>query len=1080
MKPALTIVLALLLTVSRCPGQATGYSFSKLDTRDGLSNNLISAIYKDHQGFIWIGTQAGVNRYDGYTIKAFQHADQDSTSIENDNITGIYEGPGGKIWMSTYVGIDMYDPVTEKFDPHPDRFFRSAQLPFSNLPNCGLAAVLRSQDAFIFVYADSGIYVWNALHAASCIRPAPGGHLAAGGQLEASGHLATGDPVNAAARDKNGNLWIVHASGLLEQFDPVTHSVLYRSSVLPRENPNQFKYSMYIDHEGLLWLYAPGSISGVYQFDPGSHTLLHFSKNAGTPALTSDVVNGIVQDDSGLIWIGTDQGGVDLMDKRRSTVRCLLSGEEPGSLAQNTIAALYYDDLGIVWVGTYKKGLNFYHPDFTRFPLFRHLPGQPQSLPYNDVIRFAEDKAGNLWLGTNGGGLIRLDRKTNTFTTWQHKPGDVNSVAANVIVSLLFDRRGKLWIGYYQGGLDCFDGHRFIHSRHNDADTASLADDRANCLAEDRDGQLWIGTMDGLDRYDPGQKRFYHYYHQPFDSTNPTSVHTSYISAIREDAKGNLWIGTAYGLSVLQKATGRFVYYFHENSRLSENLVNDLFIDSTGLIWVATRRGLNVLMPGTDSFRVFLTKDGLPDNDILNILADKQGCLWASTPAGLSKIAVVRQAGNIGIHCVNYDETDGLQGRAFNENAAFSTSQGELIFGGANGFNLFDPMRVGRETRFPPVLLTGFQLFNKDIDLPYSITETNQVKLTHDQNEFSIEFAALSYINAQKDRYAYRLEGFDTGWITTDGRNRRATYSNIRPGEYTFRVKGSNSDGTWNETGANLKITMSRSFWRTPLAYVLYTLPLLVLLYVGRRLVIGRARARKALAAERQEALRSKELDRKKIRFLANVSNEYRTPLSMVLAPGDKLNTGVTNTDVNDREEGNQLFQFSRNASSLLHLVNQLLDYKKIESHEHKLNVTPGDIALFVRETAYSFVKLAGENNIEFIYRSDIDGLMLMFDHDKLGSILFNLLSNAFKVTPQNGTIQLELYVAERRERDVVLEITLQDTGIGMASGLGITITQEFVDLHGGSMVIASESSGGRCFTVSLPLECQPLLSSDD
>ena len=1068
MKPVLTIVLAFLLTASRCPGQATGYSFSKLDMRDGLSNNLVSAIYKDHQGFIWIGTQSGVNRYDGYTCKAFQHADQDSTSIENDNITGIYEGPGGKIWMSTYVGIDMYDPSTERFDAHPDSFFHSAQLPYANQANCGLSAVLRSQDAFVFVYADSGIYVWDTQHLASCIRPAP------------EGHMTASDPVHAAARDKIGDLWLVHASGLLEQFDPVRHSVLYRSFVLPRETGIQFKYSIFIDHEGLLWLYVPGSLLGLYQFDPASHTLLHFSKNAGTPALTSDVINAVVQDDSGLIWIGTDQGGVDLLDKRRSTVRCLLNGEEPGSLAQNTVAALYKDDLGILWLGTYKKGVNFYHPDFSRFPLFRHLAGQAQSLPYNDVIRFAEDKAGNLWLGTNGGGLIRFDRKANTFTTWQHKPKDTNSPAANVIVGLYFDRTGKLWIGYYQGGLDCFDGYRFLHYRHNDADTASLADDRVNCFAEDGDGRLWIGTMGGLDRYDPGQKRFCHYFHRHSDPSDPTSVQSSYISAIRKDAQGNLWIGTVYGLSVWQKATDRFVHYFHENSRLSENLVNDLFIDSTGLIWVATRRGLNALVPGTDSFRVFLTKDGLPDNDILNILADEQGYLWATTPSGLSRIAVARQAGNIGLHCVNYDETDGLQGREFNENAAFRTSQGELIFGGANGFNLFDPARVGREARFPPVLLTGFQLFNKDIDLPHSITETIQVKLTHDQNEFSIEFAALSYINAQKDRYAYRLEGFDTGWITTDGRNRRATYSHIGPGEYTFRVKGSNSDGAWNETGANLKITMSRSFWRTPLAYILYALLLLFLLYVGRRLVIGRTRARKALATERQEALRSKELDRKKIRFLANVSNEYRTPLSMVLAPGDKLDTDVINADVNNRDEGNQLFQFSRNASSLLHLVNQLLDYRKIESHEHKLNVTLGDIALFVRETAYSFVKLAGENNIEFIYRSDVDGLMLMFDHDKLGSILFNLLSNAFKVTPENGTIQLELHVAERREKVVVLEITLQDSGIGMASGLGITITQEFVDLHGGSMIIASESSGGRCFTISLPLECQPLLSSDD
>jgi ligand-binding sensor domain-containing protein/signal transduction histidine kinase len=1059
MKSSLTIVLALLLAVFHCPGQANDYSFAKLDVRDGLSNNEVSAIYKDHQGFLWFGTISGVNRYDGYTCKVFRHSDQDSTTIENDNITGIYDGPGGKIWMSTYVGIDIYDPSTERFDGHPERFFRSAQLPCGlRLLNCGLAAVLRSQEAYTFVYADSGIYAWTSGHTASCIRP------------PADGHAAPDDPIDAAARDLKGNLWLVHTSGLLEQFDPLRRVVLYSASILPGGIANRFKYSLYIDPEGLLWLCAPGSLLGLYQFDPGSHALRHFSKNGGTTGLTSNVINAVVQDDSGLIWIATDQGGVDILDKSRSTVQCLLAREEPGSLAQNTIGTLYKDDLGILWLGTYKKGVNFYHPDFARFPFFHHLPGQPQSLPYNDVNRFAEDNSGDLWIGTNGGGLIRFNRKTNAFSTWRHNPSDANSPAADVIVGLTFDKSGKLWIGYYQGGLDCFDGHRYVHYRHHDADTASLADDRVNCIMEDAEGSLWIGTMGGLDRYDPQKKRFYHY-----NPSIPNSVKSFYISSLAQDVRGNLWIGTAYGLNVLQKATGRFVYYLHETNGLSDNNINSLWIDSTGPIWVATRLGLNVLMPGTDTFRVFLVKDGLPDNAILNVLPDKQGHLWVSTAAGLSKITVVRQAGNIGINCVNYDESDGLQGREFNSFAAYRTRRGELVFGGAGGFNLFDPARIGSETRVPPVLITGFQLFDKEIDLPLSITETKQVQLTHDQNEFSLEFAALSFVNAKKDRYAYRLEGFDTGWIITDGQNRRATYSNIGPGEYTFQVKAANSDGTWNKKEAALTITISRSFWTTPLAYLLYSLPVLLLLYAGRRLIIARTRARQALAGERQQVQRTQALYQMKIRFLANVSSEFRAPLAMILAPGDNVNANVT-----DRDDGNQLFQISRNANSLLHLVNQLLDFRKMESHEQKLNKTPGDIGLFVRETAYSFVSVMGKDDIEFIYRSDVDGLMLMFDHDRLESVLFNLLSNAFKATPGNGTIQLRLRVAARHERMVMLEIVLQDTGIGMTSGLGLVITRELLDLQGGSMTIDNEPSGGRCFTILLPLECQPFLPPND
>ena len=1061
MKPSSIIGLALLLTVSRCPAQTTAaqttdYSFSKLDVRDGLSNNNVDAIYKDRQGFLWFGTISGVNRYDGYTCKAFQHSDQDSTSMENDNVTGIYDGPDGKIWMSTYVGIDIYDPSTEQFERHPERFFRSAQLPCAiNLPNCGVAAILRSQQTYTFVYADSGIYTWEPGHRAACIRP------------PAADHPASADPVNAAARDPKGNLWLVHNSGLLEQFDQLNHVVVYSAPTLPVENVNRFKYCLYIDPQGLLWLFAPGSLLGLYQFDPATHTLIHFSKTSGTTALSSNVVDAVIQDNTGLIWIATDQGGVDILDKHSKTIRWLQNSEEPGSLAQNTIGPLYKDDLGIIWLGTVKKGVNFYHPDLTRFPLIHHLPGQSQSLPFNDVNRFAEDNSGDLWIGTNGGGLLRFNRKLNTFNTWQHNARDANSPAADVIVGLSFDRSGKLWIGYYHGGLDCFDGHRFLHYRHKDADTLSLADDRVNCILEDTNGQLWIGTMGGLDRYDPQTRSFHH------DKPNPSipnTIKSLYISSLALDARGDLWVGTAYGLSVRQKATGRFVNYFRETNHLSDNNINNLWIDSTGLIWVATRFGLNVRIPGTDTFRAFLKKDGLPDNAILNILPDGQGHLWVTTSAGLSKLTVSKQTKSITINCINYDETDGLQGREFNVYAAFRTRRGELVLGGAGGFNLFDPARVGGETKPPPVLITDFRLFDKTPDLPSPITQTSQIKLAHDQNEFSLEFAALSYVNAKKDRYTYRLEGYDTGWITTDGQNRRATYSNISPGKYTFRVKAANSDGAWNQKGAALTITVGRPFWTTTPAFAIYAVLILLLSYAGRRIWTGRTRARLAFIREQQDALRTHEWDQMKIRFLTNVSNEFRTPLSLILAPGDKQ---ARNGPYGDDD---QLRQVAQNANSLLHLVSQLLDFRKIELKEHKLNKTPGDIVRFIHDTTYSIIDLAGEKHIEFTYLSEVDELPVLFDHDKLGSILFNLLSNAVKITGENGTIQLRLRVAARDERMVVLEMILKDSGIGMASGMGMAITREFVELHGGSMTIDSEPAGGRCFTILLQLECQPLL----
>ncbi len=340
----------------------------------------------------------------------------------------------------------------------------------------------------------------------------------------------------------------------------------------------------------------------------------------------------------------------------------------------------------------------------------------------------------------------------------------------------------------------------------------------------------------------------------------------------------------------------QFVHYSDVNSKLSYNNVNDLCRDYQGNIWVATRRGLGVLAPGADTFRVFLAKDGLPDNVVLNVLEDDEHHLWVSTPNGISKIVVTGTGGNIGIDCTNYDEYDGLQGREFNENASLKTREGELIFGGGNGFNLFKPSDIRPNEQPPPVVLTDLQLFNKDIGagerwkgrivLQHAITETDRLELNYNENDFSLGFAALSFANTKKDKYAYLLEGFNKDWVMTDGKTRRATYTNIDPGEYTFRVRASNSDGAWNEEGVTIRIIVHPPFWKTPLAYFLYVVLLAVLLYFARFFIIRRAKIRFALAQERREAMRMHELDMMKSQVpgqMSAMSSERRCPL--ILTP---------------------------------------------------------------------------------------------------------------------------------------------------------------------------------------------------
>jgi signal transduction histidine kinase/DNA-binding response OmpR family regulator len=728
-----------------------------------------------------------------------------------------------------------------------------------------------------------------------------------------------------------------------------------------------------------------------------------------------------------------------------------------------------------------------------RFPLYKREPGEPASLPYDDVNCFAEDGKGNIWIGTDGGGLIYFDRRTNTFKQYRHHPGDANSPASDVVVSLLMDHRGVLWIGTYQGGLDRYDGRSFVHYRHDDADPASLADNRVYSLREDGPDHLWVGTMlGGLDRLDETTGKFYH------NNMDPHSIHSNYVAALGEDSAGNLWIGTAFGISMLARNTGHFAYYTSQTNRLSDNVVFGLTCDHRGNMWVATRQGLSVLQPGKDTFQSFTTKDGLPANMIMSVQEDKDHLLWASTSAGLSRITVSQAGTGLTIKCLNFDEYDGLQGREFNVSTGFRTATGELLFGGPKGFNLFKPESIRLNERIPPVVLTGLQLYNKEVSLPASVARDGKLVLAYDENNFTLEFAALSYINARKDRYMYRLEGFDKDWMTTDGRNRRAAYTNIDPGEYFFHVKASNSDGVWNDKGITVRIVVKPPFWKTTLAYVIYALTALTLLYLSRMRIIRRARARFALAEERREAMRIRELDRMKIKFFTNLSHEFRTPLSLILSPVDKL---IRNAG--DPVARQLAMTIERNARRLLHLVNQLLDLRKMEVNELKLNMSGGDIAAFIRSTANSFADLAQERGIRFDYRSETDSLPALFDRDKLERILFNLLSNAFKFTPPGGAIGVELALLEKDEQSVLLQLNVRDTGIGIppalqekifesffqadspgnlrsqGTGIGLAITREFVEMHGGTIKVESAPDRGSCFMVLLPVMMLPAGSAE-
>lgn len=1088
------LAVILIFACNNILGQSSQYRFSQLDVSNGLSHNQVNCIFKDSQGFMWFGTASGLNRFDGYTFKVFKHDSNNKNSVTDDFIAKIFEGPDKKLWISTRNGFCFYDPETEQFNSDMSLLLRSLKLP----DNQSVTKILRTSAAdFWFLYSDSGIYRYNALSK----------------QTKRYYHSINSIPslysssIADITVDAKGNTWIVYTDGTVEMFDIKVNKISYHTDIFKKAyNNKNGRYSLTVDRDNDLWFYESYGESGVFYYKPSTGTLRHIDKESGGVRLKANVVSNIIQADDDLIWISTDHGGINVLDKKKFQITYLLNREDDAkSLRQNSVT-LYKDNSGIIWAGTFKKGISYYHKNIIRFPLYRHFTSDPASLPFNDVDKFAEDKLGNLWIGTNGGGLIYFNRKTGKYTQYKHDPANPNSLSSDIIVNLCIDHDQKLWIGTYFGGLDCFDGKTFTHYKHNDKIATSISDDRVWSILEDSSNRLWIGTFDGgLEILDRSKNIFYH----PFKQTD---IRSRFISSIFEDKQGNIWVGGYLGIDVILKNKGRVIHYISNGNGangLIDNTISSFNQDSRGLIWIATAGGLSILNPKTNTFTSLTKKNGLPANSISNTEEDNKGAMWLSTANGLSRVTLTPTANAFNFHFENFDEMDGLQGQEFNINSALKTHSGELIFGGGDGFNIFDPANIEPVTNKLQLVFTDFQLFNKSISanevinghvvLSKSISATRGITLNHSENVFSIEFAALDFLNPSKVKHQYMLVGFDKGWVNADNRTRKAIYTNLDQGNYVFKVRASNSEGVWNPDYISLRIKILPPFWKSTFAYIIYmALFLGILLFIRRR---GIQKIRREFVAEkekqeaklmieheRQEIKRMQELDQLKTKFLTNVSHEFRTPLSLIMAPVDKMLTHA------DQEQKQQLNMVRKNARRLLNLVNQLLDFRKMEVQELKLHTTPGDIIKFISEISLSFTDIAEEKEIDFIFDTTVDSLVTSFDHDKIERILFNLISNAFKFTPAGGQVSVLLNVDKGAGNDASLEIKVIDTGIGIplekhskiferffqhdipasminqGSGIGLAITHEFVKMHGGEITVESEPDHGSCFIIKLPL----------
>jgi signal transduction histidine kinase/ligand-binding sensor domain-containing protein/DNA-binding response OmpR family regulator len=1055
------------------------YRFLRLNVNQGLSHNQVNCFHRDRKGFLWAGTASGLNRFDGYSIKVFVNRANDSTSLVNNYVNKLFEDPDGRIWVTTYFGVCVYNPEKGNFDRNPDRFLEGYGIPGGRI----LDIVGDPFGAWWFVHEQAGLYRYDP-RAGKAVRVL----------------YRDDDVLSSLAVDKNsGEVWVIFRSGTIVALDARNFSIRYTNTELLRPTTSEYlDFNLRVDNDGDLWIFVANANLGVYFMDTRTMKLRQITRRSpGNTRLNSDIVRNLAIGNNGLIWVGSDHGGINLIDKKNWSVRYVM--HDPGddrSLSQNSINTIYIDYENILWVGTFKQGVSYYHENLTKFRLLRHRDTDGRTLPYDDVNALVEDSKGNIWIGTNGGGLIRYSRATDTYTRYVHDPADPNSLGNDVIVSLMVDHRDEVWIGTYFGGIDRFDGRRFIHYRHDPLDRESISDDNGWSIVEDANNDVWVGTLvGGLNRFDRKTQKFRRY-------SAVDGIHTGYVPALLVDDDETLWVGTGYGISFRRKGEEVFTHILasDEPGGLSNNSITDLFQDSRGLIWIGTLDGLNVYDQETNRFKYFRLEDGLPHNAIVAILEDQTGTLWVSTPNGISRVEVSMPRGfrSLTVGFKNYDELDGLQGKQFNHRSALRTRDGMLLFGGSNGINMFEPDRIVQNTTKPPVVLLDLQIFNRSVNvgevmngrviLEKPITRTESITLRHDQNVFSLEFAALSFFHPIKNQYKYKLEGFNKDWLTTDGTARRVTYTNLDPGDYVFRVIAANNDGVWNEEGVSLAITVLPPFWKTKIALGIYLFVILGALMLTRRLILQRERIKVKVQQEREEARRIHELDMLKIKFFTNISHEFRTPLTLILAPIERLMKHSR-----DPAEKGQLQLVHRNARRLLNLVNQLMDFRKMEVQEIRLNPERGDLVRFCRDVAFSFSDLSEKKNIKFSFESSLQRLDTLFDRNKVERILFNLISNAFKFTREGGQVSVKIDFDPRSPVPNV-RIQVLDTGIGIApadqeriferffqsdtpgnlvnqgSGIGLSIAREFVRLHGGTISVQSEPDKGSCFTVTLPV----------
>ncbi|MBN1181276.1 MAG: hypothetical protein JXB49_03245 [Bacteroidales bacterium] len=1125
----LSVLMLYILSLFSLYGQEKQWLFANIDKESGLPNNYTVSFLRDSKGFLWVGTIEGLGRWDGYSFKLFKNISEDTTSLHDNIINGLYEDYDGKIWIAAGNYIDIYDPENESITHAYQLFNGKLTYPYESK-----WMLLKAKNGnYWYSNTSQGLYMYIPTND-SLIRVLEGYET----------YLPENSlRITSIGEDSKGNIWSVDNKGSLKRIDPRT---LKASEVFKIKTTFDNFYRMYVDNDDDIWIYDKSNASGVMYINPEKEIYKQYSTTNNICKLNNDYITGIVQDEDGNIWVGTDHGGINLIKKDTWNIQYIKNNPlNNRSLCQDVITAIYKDYDGFIWIGSFKQGFGYYHKNLFKFDHYLIKLNNNAKPGYNDIDNFAEDKNGNLWIGTNGGGLIFFNRENNSFKQYINNPNDPSSLSADIIIGLISDSRDHVWAGTYFGGLNYYDGSRFHHFRANTNNPEAITDDRIWDICEDSDGMLWIATLlGGVNVLNPETGRVTEVHRWD----NDTGIRSNVIFSIIEDHSGNMWFATVDGLRMFNKRTRQFTYYYHDPLNpvsLSKDFVYDVFEDSRGWIWVATNDGLSLLNEDYQTFTVFRKNNGLPTNRILTILEDNNDDIWLGTSNGLCNVKIARNNdGEYSFSFISYNESDGLQGNEFNEKSAFRTSHGELLFGGSNGFNFFKPDDIYIKNTESNIVFTDFQIFNKSIQvgdtinnrqiLTKSITQTDKIVLLKRENVFSIEFSNLNYFHPERQKYKYKLENFNNTWLETDSKTRKITYTNLNAGEYTFRVKVTNNDGSWSNKEANIKILILPPWYETlyfkiilgifilglTTGFYLYRVKRYLkqqkflekkveertfelskanLLLTERKNQISRQNEElnqhrnklellvESRTTDLEKALkRAEESDKLKTSFLANLSHEIRTPMNAIAGFSSLLKEEKLTAD--DKEFFSELID--KNIESLLLLINDILDISKIESNQLEIMKRPFNVTLLLEEIYRIYKPRETEDLIiAYIKNPSTEKLYINSDELRIKQVFQNLMDNAIKFT-EKGYVHMGYEIIDKTIRFYV-----KDTGIGIlrkdhdkifkpftkiedskskiyrGAGLGLSISKSIIKLLDGEIDFFSEINKGTTFYFTLPLD---------